>query len=169
MPILHFRRSNIVSSVCRLRTALFRTDRLAVCAFAWAERSASEEEQVLASRQAWRNAGKARMGCQQLALRILGECQGSQFLHEFAHGTLLPLDGLDELELRSATVEIVAFPMHLEVGVAFQVVSQEPNADFKGDELAREDEKLPFGLDQELRGGLEISTGQGLEHGELHL
>jgi hypothetical protein len=60
-------------------------------------------------------------------------------------------DGLDQFELGAAAVQIVAFAMHLEIGVARQKIRQEAEADFEGDEFAGERQEVFFRRRQEFR------------------
>ena len=63
---------------------------------------------------------------------------GVDRLHQPIHLFFLRLNRLHQLELRAAAVEVVPLAMHLEVGIAGQIVGEEAQADFEGDQFARE-------------------------------
>ena len=62
------------------------------------------------------------------------------------HRLFLLLDGLDQLELGAAAVEVVARAVDAEIVVAAQEIGQEPDADLEGDQLAGEGDVGFLGL-----------------------
>jgi hypothetical protein len=54
---------------------------------------------------------------------------------DLPHGGQLLFDRRDQFELGAATVEVVRGALDLKVGVAFEPVGQEAEADLEGDEL----------------------------------
>ncbi len=75
-------------------------------------------------------AGKRRL------LRGRGISLLAQRFDQPLHAVFLPFDRFQQLELRAAAVEVVIFPMNLEVGVAAEMICEKANADFESDELA---------------------------------
>src|ERR1035438_5946124 len=60
----------------------------------------------------------------------------SNLLHQLVHLIFLLPDGFNQLELGAGAVEIVGFPMHLEIDIPLQEVRQEADADLEGDQFA---------------------------------
>jgi len=66
--------------------------------------------------------------------RLLGQSFFNR-LDQPIHSFFLLLDGLDQLELGAAAVEVLAGAMHLVIGVAGQIVGEEADALLKGDQF----------------------------------
>src|SRR6266404_6048284 len=60
----------------------------------------------------------------------------SRPVHISLHRLFLTLDRLHQLELRPAPIQVVGRAVNAEIGIAAEVISQKPNADLEGDELA---------------------------------
>lgn len=60
----------------------------------------------------------------------------AQRIDQLLHALFLLFDRFQQLELRAAAVQIVPFPMNLEVGVAAEMICEKANTDFESDELA---------------------------------
>src|ERR1700691_4101406 len=97
-------------------------------------------------------------------MRVLSADRAQQPLHR----VLLFLNGGDQRELGAAAVEVVAFTMNLEIGVAVEVIGEEADAGFKGDELAGGDERILFSAGEERTGGVEVAAGDGLKEWKMH-
>ena len=84
------------------------------------------------------------------------------------HRALLALDRFDQFELGAAAIQVMPWPVDAEVGVAAEVIGQEAQTDFEGDEFAGECDVGFLGPGQETACAREITRGELLEHWHLH-
>ncbi len=87
--------------------------------------------------------------------------------HQPVHSFFLLDDRLHQLHLGAAAVEVVAFAVDLVVDVAREIVRQEPDHLLERDELAAEDQVLPFRRRQESARLLDEALRQGLEQVDI--
>jgi hypothetical protein len=72
----------------------------------------------------------------QCSCRSSGRLLLAQRIYKLFHAVLLTFDRLQQFELRATAIEVVPFTMDFEVSVAGEMVGEEANADFEGDEPA---------------------------------
>ena len=84
------------------------------------------------------------------------------------HSVELLFDGFNEFELCMAAVEVMIVAVSFEVDIAVEVIGEEADTDFHGNEFTCEGEIFEFDFIEEAVSACEVSAEEGFKHFETH-